>query len=71
MDLMVTTDRLGGLAMEDGDTMQNLAHNLILMVYNQKNKYLVSLHYLIFFSKNLFITSGRYFWTLFLDENLL
>lgn len=25
MDLMVTTDRLGGLAMEDGDTMQNLA----------------------------------------------
>jgi hypothetical protein len=24
--------------MEDGDTMQNLAHNLILMAYNQKNK---------------------------------
>ena len=43
MDLMVTTDRLGGLAMEDGDTMQNLAHNLILMVYNQKNKYLPGL----------------------------
>ena len=38
MDLMVTTDRLGGLAMADGDTRQTLAHNLILMAYKQKNK---------------------------------
>ena len=59
MDLMVTTDRLGGLAMEDGDTMQNLAHNLILMVYNQKNKYLVSLHFLINFSKCYMVFQGR------------
>ena len=44
MDLMVTTDRLGGLAMEDGDTMQNLAHNLILMAYKQKNKKRQKLH---------------------------
>ena len=52
MDHMVTTDRLGGQVMEDGDTMQNLARSLILMACEQKNKLFYYIAYITVYIYN-------------------